>query len=239
MEAQNTLRGDDIVCSIWKHIAASKVAGTVVTCCSEHKDGAQARKIAKTLGVSLGEAEKIFEDFWNASLPLKILKERVATYWKTRGRKVFIKGIDGRKLMTRSEHSLLNVLFQSTGAIVMKRQMVLYMRKLKELGIYSNPFRDSEIKASQMIHYHDECQWQVCPELIEMYEFDTKEEANAFEIEGKVLSNVHEKDGKFTRGWSIIGQTFAETMREAGEYYNFRVALSADYDIGDSWASCH
>ena len=116
--------------------------------------GAQVNKIAKTLGCSIAEAEKIFEDFWNASLPLKTLKDRVANYWKTKGRKVFIKGIDGRKLMTRSEHSLLNVLFQSTGAIVMKRQMVLYMRKLKERNIYSNPFREFVIKASQMMHYH-------------------------------------------------------------------------------------
>lgn len=201
--------------------------------------GAQARKIAKTLGVSLAEAEKIFEDFWEASLPLKILKERVAKYWKGKGRKVFIKGIDGRKLMTRSEHSLLNVLFQSTGAIVMKRQMVMYMKKLRDLGIYSNPFRDSEIKASQMIHYHDECQWQVSPEFVETYEFDTEEEAKALEIEGKVLSNVHERDGKYLCGWSIVGQTFAETMAEAGEYYNFRVPLAADYDIGTNWGECH
>lgn len=201
--------------------------------------GAQIRKIAKTLGCSLEEAEKIFEDFWEASKPLKILKERVTRYWKTHGHKVFIKGIDGRKLMTRSEHSLLNVLFQSTGAIVMKRQMVLYMRKLRELGLYSNPFRDSEIKASQMIHYHDEMQWQVRPELVEIYEFETKDEAKKFSIEDKTLSNVHEKDGKFIRGWSIIGQIFAETMAEAGEYYNFRVPLSADYDIGTNWAECH
>jgi DNA polymerase I-like protein with 3'-5' exonuclease and polymerase domains len=116
--------------------------------------GAQVKKIAQMLGVSLEEAEKIFKDFWAASLPLEILKEHVATYWKTKGHKVFIRGIDGRKLMTRSEHSLLNVLFQSTGAIVMKRQMVMYMRKLKDRNMYSNPFRESEILASQMMHYH-------------------------------------------------------------------------------------
>jgi len=201
--------------------------------------GAQVKKIAKTLGCSIAEAEKIFEDFWDASLPLKILKERVATYWKTKGRKVFIKGIDGRKLMTRSEHSLLNVLFQSTGAIVMKRQMVLYMRKLREKGLYSNPFRDSEIKASQMMHYHDETQWQVSPELVDIYEFDTEDEAKAFTLEGKVLSNVHKVGDKYQRGWSIVGQTFAETMEEAGEYYNFRVKLAADYDLGTTWAQCH
>jgi hypothetical protein len=201
--------------------------------------GAQAKKIANTLGCTLEEAEKIFNDFWNASLPLKILKEHVTKYWKTKGSKVFVRGLDGRKLMTRSEHSLLNVVFQSAGAIVMKRQMVMYMRKLKDRGLYSNPFRDSQIKATQMMHYHDECQWQVCPELIDMYEFDTKEEADNFAIEGKVLSNVQAKGDKFTRGWSEVGQVFAETMREAGEYYNFRVPLASDYDIGANWHECH
>jgi hypothetical protein len=201
--------------------------------------GAQVKKIAKMLGISQAEAEAIFEAFWEASLPLKILKERVAAYWKSKGRSVFILGIDGRKLMTRSEHSLLNVLFQSTGAIVMKRQMVIYMRKLKERGFYSNPFRDAVIKATQMMHYHDECQWQVSKELVDIYSFDTEDEAKAFEIEGKILSNVHERDGKFVRGWSEVGQTFAETMAEAGEYYNFRVPLAADYDIGTNWSETH
>jgi len=28
------------------------------------------------------------------------------------------------------------------------------MRKLKERGLYSNPFRDAVIKATQMMHYH-------------------------------------------------------------------------------------
>lgn len=98
---------------------------------------------------------------------------------------------------------------------------------------------ESGYRLTIYIELLDECQWQVCPELIDMYEFNTKEEAEAFEIEGKVLSNVHERNGKFVRGWSAIGQTFAETMKEAGEYYNFRVTLAADYDIGQNWRECH
>ena len=85
----------------------------------------------------------------------------------------------------------------------------------------------------------DECQWQVSKELVDIYSFDTEDEAKAFEIEGKILSNVHERDGKFVRGWSEVGQTFAETMAEAGEYYNFRVPLAADYDIGSNWSETH
>jgi hypothetical protein len=232
-------RNTDVFCIETANSTFVARQGDVVTITGNCSYGAQAGKIAKTLGVSKGEAEQVFESFWDASEPLKILKEHVATYWETKGHKVFIRGIDGRKLMTRSEHSLLNVLFQSTGAIVMKRQMVMYMRKLKDRNMYSNPFRESEILASQMMHYHDECQWQVSPKIIDMYTFDTKEEAESFEIEGKVLSNVKERGGVYTRGWSEVGQVFSETMAEAGQYYKFRVPLAADYDIGANWSETH
>ena len=85
----------------------------------------------------------------------------------------------------------------------------------------------------------DECQWQVSPKLIDMYTFDTKEEAKSFEIEGKVLSNVKERGGVYKRGWSEVGQVFSETMAEAGQYYKFRVPLAADYDIGANWSETH
>ena len=90
-----------------------------------------------------------------------------------------------------------------------------------------------------MLNFLDECQWQVSPEFIDIYEFDTEEEAKDFAIEGKILSNVHKRGDKFVRGWSEVGQIFAETMVEAGEYYNFRVPLAADYDIGTNWSETH
>ena len=85
----------------------------------------------------------------------------------------------------------------------------------------------------------DECQWQVSPDLVDIYEFDSEDEAKAFNLEGKILSNVRKVGDKFVRGWSIVGQVFAETMEEAGEYYNFRVKLAADYDIGTDWSETH
>jgi len=40
-------------------------------------------------------------------------------------RKKYFKGIDGRKLFVRSEHSALNTLIQGAGAIVMKKALVI------------------------------------------------------------------------------------------------------------------
>ena len=90
--------------------------------------GASAPKIAKTLGVSKAEGEEIYNAFWEASKPLKLLKEKLEQFWEVTGDKQWIQGIDGRRIYTRSKHSLVNALFQSCGAIIMETAG-LYMNR--------------------------------------------------------------------------------------------------------------
>lgn len=118
--------------------------------------GAQPPKIAKQMDWSLSKAQKVFDDFWEAASPLADLKQKVSQYWKTKGQKKFIKGIDGRKLYARSEHSLVNLLFQSCGVIIMKKAAVMVDRWMREEGFFFNPFEDSSFKgkSAEMIHYH-------------------------------------------------------------------------------------
>ncbi|MEY9719291.1 DNA polymerase-1 [Sinorhizobium fredii] len=47
----------------------------------------------------------------------------------------WIKGLDGRVLVIRSEHSALNTLLQSAGAIQMKRALVILDNQLQEMGL--------------------------------------------------------------------------------------------------------
>lgn len=118
--------------------------------------GAQPPKIAKQMGWTLSHAQQVFDGFWDAAMPLKMLKERLSIYWKTKGQGKFIKGIDGRKLTARSEHSLVNLLFQSCGVTVMKYAAIILDRWMLDNGYLFNPFKndDFEGKACQMIHYH-------------------------------------------------------------------------------------
>ena len=119
--------------------------------------GAQPEKLAKMLRIPLKEAERLFAAYWDAVPALKELKERVENFWKKTG-KQYILGIDGRKLFVRSQHSLVNLLFQSAGAICVKYTIVGICKRLEELGMLGHPLLDSEEdtlnKVYMMIVYH-------------------------------------------------------------------------------------
>lgn len=118
--------------------------------------GAQVPKVSKMFAWPMWRAQEVFESFWENASPLKTLKERVTKYWKTIGGKKFVKGLDGRKLWVRSEHSILNIIFQSAGVICAKKANELHWKKMEKLGILFDPFTDESFKGKcfMQIHYH-------------------------------------------------------------------------------------
>lgn len=230
--------------------------------------GAQAPKVAKTIGSDMYTGQLVFDAFWEAAKPLALLKERLHDFWVKTGKK-YILGIDGRKVPTRSPHAILNSLFQSGGVICAKRAMVIYDDLIEEEGLAVDFFVDDWKNKSfvqQMIAYHDEAQLEVTRDLVEFKWFskeslgwtqvdDEKEQekidkecvakVNAWKEEeeartGKIWANVHEspKGGWFT-AYSRPGELASLAVKKAGEFYNLNVELTAGYDIGNSWASCH
>lgn len=214
--------------------------GNTITITGNCGYGAQPPKIAKQMGWTLPHAKRVFEDFWEAASPLKILKERITLYWKQKGEGKFIPGIDGRKLMARSEHSLVNLLFQSCGVTIMKYAAIVLDRWMEENGYLFNPFEDSsfEGKACQMIHYHDEYQLQVCPSLVTIKIGDDAELTD-FEMEGKRMSDITHIGDTCWKGYSVIGEMMSKSITLAAEYYNMRVPFDGDYQIGRNWKECH
>lgn len=206
--------------------------------------GSQAKKVAKTIGSDLKTGEMVFKAFWEAASPLKMLKDRLASYWDTHGGKKFILGIDGRKVPTRSAHAILNSLFQSAGVICAKRAMVIHDRKLKAEGLSVDFFRDDwnkKLFCQQLIAYHDEAQLEVRKELVTFKMFKTQGEAQAFkDVQDGIWSDIKEspKGGVYV-AYCRPGELAAQAVKEAGEYYNLNVDLTAGYMIHKNWAGCH
>ncbi|CAB5155454.1 PolA DNA polymerase I - 3'-5' exonuclease and polymerase domains [uncultured Caudovirales phage] len=89
---------------------------------------------------------------------LGMLTERVGKKVKDSGA---LRGIDGRRLSCRSEHSALNTLLQSAGAVAMKVALVVLDDDLKSLGY--TPKTDYEFVGN----IHDELQIECRPEIAE------------------------------------------------------------------------
>jgi DNA polymerase I-like protein with 3'-5' exonuclease and polymerase domains len=108
--------------------------------------GAGAAKIGSVVGGSQKEGQKLITRFLRNTPKLQRLRERVSEAFTARG---VLLGLDGRKLLVRSEHSALNTLLQGAGAIAMKQALVLLHKDLTKQKI---PFK-------LVANVHDE--WQI------------------------------------------------------------------------------
>lgn len=201
--------------------------------------GAQPKKLAKMLGISETEAKMLFNAYWDAVPALKELKAAVEKSWEANGKK-YIRGLDGRRLSTRSKHSLINVLFQSGGAIAAKWSAVRMAQEMERLNILGDPFLHTkeDVKCWWMIHMHDEQQMACHPKLMSVKSFASEDEAKSAIIEG--CSAVgHGSKGAYlgfkTQPVECIAHGIAQTCSELG----LRVDLGFEWIPGLSWGQCH
>jgi len=89
---------------------------------------------------------------------LKKLKDKIANNIATRG---YLIGLDGRPLFCRSDFKGLNVLLQSSGALIMKQVVIELHKKMYDLGY----FYGHDWQQHAMVH--DECQVSCPPAMVE------------------------------------------------------------------------
>lgn len=125
-------------------------------------------RLATTLGLPPSQGETLYEAFWEANGPLKALRDNLEKFWETTGEKKWIKGIDGRRVQTRSRHSLINTLFQSSGACAMEVSGLILDKWLGGWTVDDEGFPCFKYKGHTIyrcIMQHDEYQYD-CPEEI-------------------------------------------------------------------------
>jgi hypothetical protein len=205
---------------------------------------AQVKRVAKTVGCSLEDAQVIFDTFWEQAFPLKQLKEAMQAYWETKGQKKFLLGIDGRKLPIRSKGNVINTAFQSAGVICAKRAMVIHDRKLKAEGLsvdfFTEDWKNKDF-CQQLIAMHDEAQSEIRKSQVTWKMFDSEEAAKAFKDAqtDKVWSDIGHLGERYYVGYCRAGELASEAVTESGEYYKLNVKLTAGYSLGRNWAETH
>ena len=117
--------------------------------------GAGAAKIGSIVGGSSKEGQALITRFLRNTPRLRALREKVSRIYV---QKAWLPGLDGRKLLVRSEHSALNTLLQGAGAIAMKQAVVILHKKL----------RKSKIDFKMVVNCHDEWQIETTPESAEL-----------------------------------------------------------------------
>ena len=114
--------------------------------------GAGDAKIGSIVGGSGKEGRKLKKEFLAKTPALKQLRDTII---KTLKKKGHLKGIDGRVLSCRSEHSALNTLLQSAGGLLVKKATVILHDLVKKEGYeYGTDW-------AMVAHIHDEMQLQV------------------------------------------------------------------------------
>lgn len=117
--------------------------------------GAGTAKIGSIVGGGRDRGKKIMDNFYKNTPALKKLKEKVGRI----AEKGYLPALDKRRLIVRSEHSALNTLLQSAGAIVAKQWLVESDELFKQNNIQQY--------VKRVVTAHDEQQLEVKEEYAE------------------------------------------------------------------------
>tara|TARA_R110002074_G_scaffold349590_1_gene520164 strand:+ start:166 stop:1980 length:1815 start_codon:yes stop_codon:yes gene_type:complete len=114
--------------------------------------GAGDSKLGTILGGGAARGKQARSEFLDGVTGLMELTTRVKQVYRRRGHLV---GLDGRSLHIRSEHSALNTLLQSAGAVLMKKVLIQLDNKLQLAGF--KPGIDYEFVANIHDEFQIEC----------------------------------------------------------------------------------
>ena len=106
--------------------------------------GAGPAKIGSIVGGGAKEGNEVLQNFYRNTPSLSKLMEKV----KKVAAKGYVPGLDGRRILVRSEHAALNTLLQGCGAIIAKQWCIEAHKVL----------RQQDIPAKQVAFVHDEIQ---------------------------------------------------------------------------------
>ena len=204
--------------------------------------GCSPKKLEDMLSFTPEQAKQFYDDYWDAVPALRDFKKAVEDFWDKNG-KSYVPGADGRKLHTRSKHSLMNLLFQSYGVIAMKYITILLMEDMEKQGYCISPFIGVPDVCS-MIEYHDESQLLTSPKFYKFKVFATEEEAKNFTKNwdtslGQLSAIGHSGKGYYIALPNVVSKGVEAAFLKTEELLKTNVSLGFEWVVGRTWKDCH
>ena len=204
--------------------------------------GCSPKKLEDMLSFTPEQAKQFYDDYWDAVPALRDFKKAVEDFWDKNG-KSYVPGADGRKLHTRSKHSLMNLLFQSYGVIAMKYITILLMEDMEKQGYCISPFNGVPDVCS-MIEYHDESQLLTSPKFYKFKVFATEEEAKNFTKNwdtslGQLSAIGHSGKGYYVALPNVVSKGVEAAFLKTEELLKTNVSLGFEWVVGRTWFDCH
>lgn len=204
--------------------------------------GCSPKKLEDMLSFTPEQAKQFYDDYWDAVPALRDFKKAVEDFWGKNG-KSHVPGADGRKLHTRSKHSLMNLLFQSFGVIAMKYITILLMQDMEKQGYCISPFKGVPDVCS-MIEYHDENQLLTSPKFYKFKVFETEEEAKNFTKNwdtslGQLSAIGHSDKGYYIALPNVVSKGVEDAFLKTEELLKINVSLGFEWVVGRTWKDCH
>lgn len=165
--------------------------------------GASPSKLATTIGKPEKDGQRIYDRFWEVNKGVGLFKDALTKFWETKGQKKWIPGIDGRRIYTRSKHSLVNSCWQSAGGITVDYALCFMDKwlggiKFDEKGRPYYLYKGKVVK--RVLYQHDEAEFEadedVADEISQMV-------VKAIKAAGKYLKFrvPLEGEGKVGQNW--------------------------------------
>ena len=204
--------------------------------------GCSPKKLEDMLSFTPEQAKQFYDDYWDAVPALRDFKKAVEDFWDKNG-KSYVPGADGRKLHTRSKHSLMNLLFQSYGVIAMKYITILLMEDMEKQGYCISPFNGVPDVCS-MIEYHDESQLLTSPKFYKFKVFATEEEAKNFTKNwdtslGQLSAIGHSGKGYYIALPNVVSKGVEAAFLKTEKLLKTNVSLGFEWVVGRTWKDCH
>jgi DNA polymerase I-like protein with 3'-5' exonuclease and polymerase domains len=130
--------------------------------------GAQPHRLAETIRCPVSKAQVYFDTFWEENRALKALMDGLERHWEDQAKQGIMCQLSGWFLHSRAKHSLVNLLFQHTGAVIMDTAgsiMDDLLGGIQHSDEYGWHYLLEGKAARRVIYYHDEYQWECDPAI--------------------------------------------------------------------------